>query len=68
VEGLIGKVRHLFKFYSQHNKELTLFVGNHMDGDFSGEAHPDSFFMRYMWQKSFKLEEVNFYPKLKLSS
>lgn len=56
VEGLIGKIRHVAKFYSSHNRELTLFVSRHMDGNFSSAAHPDSIFMRHMWNSKFKLE------------
>lgn len=35
AEGLVGKIRHLIKFYSQHNKEMNLFVSRHMDSNFS---------------------------------
>jgi hypothetical protein len=35
AEGLVGKIRHLVKFYSQHNKELSLLVSRHINGDFS---------------------------------
>jgi len=64
AEGLVGKIRHLVKFYSQHNKQLNLFVGRHMDANFSSETHPDSFFMRHMWDPSYRLKEVNSYPRL----
>jgi hypothetical protein len=55
VEGIIGKVHHLAKFYSQNNQELTKFVSKHKDGNFTGEAHSKSIFMRHIWRPEFVL-------------
>lgn len=66
MEGLIGKVRHLAKFYSNHNKALSMFAGRHTDGNFTSEAHPESIFMRHMWHPKFRIDEVNFQPRLRV--
>lgn len=55
VEGIIGKVHHVTKFYSSHNDEISKFVTRHKDGNFSGDAHPESIFMRYMWKANYVL-------------
>lgn len=57
TEGLIGKIRHITKFYSQNNEEMSSFIERHMDGNFTNDVHPQSVFMKHMWRKSFRLAE-----------
>jgi hypothetical protein len=34
-------------------------MSEHADGNFSAVAHPDSIFMRYIWDKSYRIEKVD---------
>jgi hypothetical protein len=56
AEGLLGKFRQLTKFYGLHSTEMMKFIGQHQDGNFLAEAHPQSIFMKHMWQPNFSLE------------
>ncbi len=66
VEGLIGKINHAFKFFGTETREMNRFIGNHMDENFLSEAHPDSIFMRYIWNKDYSLTRKNNQPSLKI--
>jgi hypothetical protein len=58
AEKALGKVNYLFKFYSLEGKEFNKFImKNH--GNFTGEVHPDSFFMRYIWRKDFEIVSID---------
>jgi hypothetical protein len=41
-----------------------MFIGDHLNGNFTAEAHPDSIFMRYMWKENFNIKLINNEPKL----
>lgn len=66
MEGLIGRVRHLVKFYANHNRALSEFAARHSDGNFSQDAHPQSIFMRHMWHPSLRIDTGNSQPRLKV--
>lgn len=59
-------MRHLAKFYSNHNRVLSEFTARHSDGNFSMDAHPESIFMRHMWHPKLHIETGNFQPRLKV--
>lgn len=66
VEGLIGKIHHITKFYSNHNDEMSKFIAAHRYGNFSGDAHPDSIFMRHMWDSNYFLYGMKDEPRLQV--
>ena len=66
TEGLLGKVRHLAKFYSNHNRALSEFAARHADGNFTLDPHPESIFMRHMWHPKLRIEMVNSKPRLRV--
>jgi hypothetical protein len=65
AESILGKFRHLSKFFGPENAHLADLLREHMDGNFEGVAHPDSVFMRYIWDKSYSLEMVGNHPQLR---
>ena len=66
ADGNLGKVRHLTKFYSNHNRALSEFAARHADGNFTLDAHPESIFMRHMWHPKLRIEMVNSKPRLRV--
>lgn len=59
VEGVTGKIYHLTKIFSGERRPLDKFVLEHMDGNFTQEAHPDSIFMRHIWREDYKVVRVD---------
>ncbi len=68
AEGLVGKFHQVTKFYGAQAMWMGNFANSHMDGDFSRETHPDSIFMRYMWQDNFSFERAGSQPILRVKS
>jgi hypothetical protein len=66
VEGLLGKINHTFKFFSDETRGMNRFIGDHLDENFLSDAHPDSIFMRYIWNKDYGLIIKNGKPSLKI--
>lgn len=64
AEGILGKFRELTKFYGLHSAEMTRFINGHPTANFLDEAHPQSIFMKHMWQENFSLDN----GKLKIKS
>jgi hypothetical protein len=40
----------------------------HTDGNFTGEAHPESVFMKYIWDKKYSMKKVEGVPRLRTSN
>jgi hypothetical protein len=52
TDGVIGQVHQMGKFYRWTIKHLTKFIEDNADDGFRAEAHPESYFMRFIYDTS----------------
>lgn len=52
VDGIVGKVNQFGKLYSWSIKHLNDYIKINVESQFRHEAHPESYFMRYLYDTS----------------
>ena len=45
---------------------MNKFLMEHEDGNFKGQVHSQSMFMKYIWNPNYKIEKVNETAKVKI--
>lgn len=66
IQQMTGLPRFFIKFFGDEASLMGKFLMEHEDGNFKGQVHSQSMFMKYIWNPNYKIEKMNETAKLKI--